>query len=224
VATLGKRSPKEEQEAPVTRKLTTFAGRFFVFSLMFVVTGIAILFHLWVKYVNYLPTNDPEVLILGVDPIIFRLAVGLALSFIGGVGLGLSIIVSLTALSILLFKAIRSRRRSAKTQVLQALWAFGIIVASSAVLVTGYVSLRYANSLVVFGEDQSPLPQPPRALYGSDIGIYTLVAIGVIWFLILIRIGYRYGWTGFGETPVQKPEGIEVLPKKTLWYPRQPVA
>jgi hypothetical protein len=210
VATRGKRLPKEEQEIPVARKLLSFAGRLLVFSVMCVITGIAILFHLWVKYINYVPTNDPNVLVLGVDPIILRLGIGLALSFIGWVGLGLSTICSLTVLSILLYKVTGSRRRLAKTQGLWALWAFGIAVASSAVLVTCYVTFRFLESL------EAPL-QPPIELSGSDIGIYILVAIGVIWFLLLIRIGYRYRWTGFGETPVKKPEGIEVLPKKTLW-------
>lgn len=34
----------------------------------------------------------------------------------------------------------------------------------------------------------------------------------------LIRIGYAYRWTGFGETDLPKPENREVRPKKTLWY------
>jgi hypothetical protein len=34
---------------------------------------------------------------------------------------------------------------------------------------------------------------------------------------ILIRIGYRYEWTGFGETYHPKSEANEIQPRKTLW-------
>jgi uncharacterized protein YjbI with pentapeptide repeats len=42
-----------------------------------------------------------------------------------------------------------------------------------------------------------------------------LVAIFAIGFLI--RLGYAYQWTGFGEEELPKPENREVRPKKTLW-------
>jgi hypothetical protein len=45
--------------------------------------------------------------------------------------------------------------------------------------------------------------------------LVVLVAIFAIGFLI--RIGYAYQWTGFGEEELPKPENREVRPKKTLW-------
>lgn len=33
----------------------------------------------------------------------------------------------------------------------------------------------------------------------------------------LIRLGYGYEWTGFGETEIPKPEAGEIRPKKTVW-------
>jgi uncharacterized protein YjbI with pentapeptide repeats len=47
------------------------------------------------------------------------------------------------------------------------------------------------------------------------IGI--LIGIVVLLTLILIRIGYRYEWTGFGRTTHPKSETQEVQPRKTLW-------
>jgi hypothetical protein len=47
------------------------------------------------------------------------------------------------------------------------------------------------------------------------IGI--LIGILVLPTLILIRIGYRYEWTGFGEATRPKSETQEVQPRKTLW-------
>jgi uncharacterized protein YjbI with pentapeptide repeats len=39
-----------------------------------------------------------------------------------------------------------------------------------------------------------------------------IVAIG-----LLIRIGYAYQWTGFGEEELREPENRDVRPRKTLW-------
>jgi uncharacterized protein YjbI with pentapeptide repeats len=43
-------------------------------------------------------------------------------------------------------------------------------------------------------------------------GVLTVVGI-----LILIGIGYRYEWTGFGERARQRSETEEIQPRKTLW-------
>jgi pentapeptide repeat protein len=52
---------------------------------------------------------------------------------------------------------------------------------------------------------------------GNLLG-YAPIAVVVILILIaLSRIGYRYEWTGFGESVYRKPEDQEVMPKKTLW-------
>lgn len=34
---------------------------------------------------------------------------------------------------------------------------------------------------------------------------------------MLVRVGYRYDWTGFGEYVYKKTDNEEVRPKKTLW-------
>jgi len=44
------------------------------------------------------------------------------------------------------------------------------------------------------------------------------IIVGVAILLICIRLGYRWSWTGFGETSYTKASGNqEVEPKKTLW-------
>jgi hypothetical protein len=54
------------------------------------------------------------------------------------------------------------------------------------------------------------------ALFDSG---YVREAIGIVVLLtlILIHIGYRYEWTGFGETISPKSETQEIQPRKTLW-------
>jgi uncharacterized protein YjbI with pentapeptide repeats len=55
-----------------------------------------------------------------------------------------------------------------------------------------------------------------RGYVRGAIGI--LIGILLLLTLILIRIGYRYEWTGFGETTRPKSETQEeVQPRKTLW-------
>jgi uncharacterized protein YjbI with pentapeptide repeats len=50
------------------------------------------------------------------------------------------------------------------------------------------------------------------------VAIGILIGILLLLTLILIRIGYRYEWTGFGETTRPKSETQEeVQPRKTLW-------
>ena len=52
-----------------------------------------------------------------------------------------------------------------------------------------------------------------RISTGLLIGVSLIVLIGVF-----IGFGYRWPWTGFGETLYSKPKGdLEVQPKKTLW-------
>jgi uncharacterized protein YjbI with pentapeptide repeats len=47
------------------------------------------------------------------------------------------------------------------------------------------------------------------------------IILAVVFFMAflyrLIRLGYRYEWTGFGEADLPKPENREVRPKKTVW-------
>jgi hypothetical protein len=43
------------------------------------------------------------------------------------------------------------------------------------------------------------------------------VPLVLVLFFILIRIGYRYEWTGFGETSHPKDETKDIKPPKTLW-------
>jgi hypothetical protein len=43
------------------------------------------------------------------------------------------------------------------------------------------------------------------------------VPLGMVLLFILIRIGYRYEWTGFAETARPKSEKSEIQPRKTLW-------
>jgi uncharacterized protein YjbI with pentapeptide repeats len=49
----------------------------------------------------------------------------------------------------------------------------------------------------------------------SDYVLRGVLTVGLI--LILIGIGYRFEWTGFGETTRPKSETQEVQPRKTLW-------
>jgi uncharacterized protein YjbI with pentapeptide repeats len=48
-------------------------------------------------------------------------------------------------------------------------------------------------------------------------GFYIAVAVLTVVILLLIRLGYRYEWTGFGEAPQPKTADREIRPKKTLW-------
>jgi uncharacterized membrane protein YfcA len=41
--------------------------------------------------------------------------------------------------------------------------------------------------------------------------------LAIVFLLILIRLGYRYEWTGFGEASRPKDEKREIQPRKTLW-------
>jgi uncharacterized membrane protein len=45
------------------------------------------------------------------------------------------------------------------------------------------------------------------------LGAATVVAAIVV----LIRIGQRYEWTGFGESAHPEPDNQEIQPRKTLW-------
>jgi uncharacterized protein YjbI with pentapeptide repeats len=49
---------------------------------------------------------------------------------------------------------------------------------------------------------------------GNRFGYVPLV---MVFLLILIRLGYRYEWTGFGEATRTKDEQREIQPRKTLW-------
>jgi hypothetical protein len=43
------------------------------------------------------------------------------------------------------------------------------------------------------------------------------IPLALVLLFTLIRIGYRYEWTGFGETYHPKSEENEIQPRKTLW-------
>jgi uncharacterized protein YjbI with pentapeptide repeats len=45
----------------------------------------------------------------------------------------------------------------------------------------------------------------------------TAIILAGVFLSLLIRLGYRYEWTGFGEAALPKPENREVRPKKTVW-------
>jgi hypothetical protein len=49
------------------------------------------------------------------------------------------------------------------------------------------------------------------------IAIILAVACFVAFLYRLIRLGYRYEWTGFGEADLPNPENREVRPEKTVW-------
>src|SRR5215208_1265471 len=49
------------------------------------------------------------------------------------------------------------------------------------------------------------------------VAIILAVVFFVAFLYRLIRLGYRYEWTGFGEADLPKPENREVRPEKTVW-------
>jgi uncharacterized protein YjbI with pentapeptide repeats len=71
-------------------------------------------------------------------------------------------------------------------------------------------------------------PSKKQILWAVGLGIALIVAILVrnrlgfvplvlVLLFILIRIGYRYEWTGFGGTSRPKDDKREIKPPKTLW-------
>jgi CHASE2 domain-containing sensor protein len=74
---------------------------------------------------------------------------------------------------------------------MQALWAGGLIL-GAALFIACVAAIRM----------------------GHCIGYVPLV---IVVLLILIRLGYRYEWTGFKETSRPKSEKREIQPRKTLW-------
>ncbi len=46
-------------------------------------------------------------------------------------------------------------------------------------------------------------------------GVASVLAVGFL--SLLIRLGYGYEWTGFGQAPLPKSEAVEIRPKKTVW-------
>jgi len=55
-----------------------------------------------------------------------------------------------------------------------------------------------------------------RLAIGTD-NFTGYIPLAVVLLFTLIRIGYRYEWTGFGETSHPKSEENEIQPRKTLW-------
>jgi uncharacterized protein YjbI with pentapeptide repeats len=47
--------------------------------------------------------------------------------------------------------------------------------------------------------------------------LFGYVPLVIVLLVILIRLGYRYEWTGFKETSQPKSEKREIQPRKTLW-------
>src|SRR4028118_1510349 len=72
-----------------------------------------------------------------------------------------------------------------------------------------YVALVAVGALLfVFRDDLGALYRPSTVLKAA-----TVVAAVVV----LIRVGQRYEWTGFGEAAQPQPDNEEVQPRKTLW-------
>jgi hypothetical protein len=75
----------------------------------------------------------------------------------------------------------------------QALWTLVLVLA---LVASSFIAVRVAMGM------------------GNRFGY---VPLGIVLLFILIRLGYRYEWTGFKETSRTKDENIEVQPRKTLW-------
>jgi uncharacterized protein YjbI with pentapeptide repeats len=72
-----------------------------------------------------------------------------------------------------------------------------------------FVALIAVGALLfVFRDYLGALDRPSTVLKAA-----TVVAVVVV----LIRVGQRYEWTGFGEAAQPKPDNEEVQPRKTLW-------
>ncbi len=72
-----------------------------------------------------------------------------------------------------------------------------------------FVALVAVGALLfVFRDFLEALDKPSTVLKAA-----TVVAAVVV----LIRVGQRYEWTGFGEAVQPKPDNEEVQPRKTLW-------
>jgi hypothetical protein len=94
----------------------------------------------------------------------------------------------------------KSRWRPTKNQ---AVWAIKVaVVPLIAVMVISIIWLLWRQDPIRIGENSD------YALRG----VLTIVGI-----LVLIGIGYRYEWTGFGERARNKSETQEIQRSKTLW-------
>jgi uncharacterized protein YjbI with pentapeptide repeats len=85
----------------------------------------------------------------------------------------------------------------------QAVWAIKVAVAPLiAVMVISIIWLLWRQDPIRIGENGDYMLR----------GVLTIVGI-----LVLIGIGYRYEWTGFGERARNKTETQEIQRSKTLW-------
>src|SRR5215203_277575 len=89
----------------------------------------------------------------------------------------------------------------------------GSVVSIGVAVAGGYLGDQLVDSPFLF---QSQLV----VLVARIIGVIAII-LAVVFFVAflyrLIRLGYRYEWTGFGEADLPKPENREVRPEKTVW-------
>jgi uncharacterized protein YjbI with pentapeptide repeats len=94
----------------------------------------------------------------------------------------------------------KSRWRPTKNQVV---WAIKVAAAPLiTVMVISIIWLLWRNDFMRIGDNSDYVLR----------GVLTVVGI-----LVLIGIGYRYEWTGFGQSARKKSETQEIQHSKTLW-------
>jgi hypothetical protein len=93
----------------------------------------------------------------------------------------------------------KSRWQSIKNRVVRATKVPAVLLIT--VLIISIIWLLWRDVIRVGGN--------------SDYILRVVLTVVGIW--ILIHIGSLYEWTGFGERALEKAEGREIQPRKTLW-------
>src|SRR5215217_3643709 len=92
----------------------------------------------------------------------------------------------------------------------------GSVVSIGVAVAGGYLVDPLVDSLFPFqGQLRDQIVLVARII--RVIPIILAVVFFVAFLYRLIRVGYRYEWTGFGEADLPKPENREVRPEKTVW-------
>ena len=92
----------------------------------------------------------------------------------------------------------------------------GSVVSIGVAVAGGYLVDPLVDSLFPFqGQLRDQIVLVARII--RVIAIILAVVFFVAFLYRLIRVGYRYEWTGFGEADLPKPENREVRPEKTVW-------